>query len=101
MKIQTHIRTLAAAALLALPIVSVSAGQVHAEPRHPKDNGVRCALEDPEGSDYDWEFYLPGDVIEVQMPWGTERLVCGADGEWHPARTRIEVPITPPVGNAW
>jgi hypothetical protein len=80
MNIHTRIRTLAAAALLALTVVSMSAGQADAKPRRPADNGVRCASYDPTTGE--WDFLLPGETITI----GSITLRCGADGKWHPAR---------------
>jgi hypothetical protein len=83
MTIHTHIRTLAAAALLALTMAGTFVGHVNAEQKEPVDNGVRCAAWTGE----EWDFYLPGEVITVRDSNGVgHRRQCGADGEWHPAR---------------
>ncbi len=84
MNIRTSIRTLAAAALLALTVASVSAGPAHAEKKGPADNGVRCDIAGSlVGSDNDMEFYLPGDSLVVDVGTGPKAYVCGNDGHWH------------------
>ncbi len=97
MTIRTRIRTLAAAALLALAVVSVSAGRVHAKPKHP-GNGVHCAAAGPTvgEDDEDWVFFLPGDeIVAYDSADHPHTLRCGADGKWHEVRR-----VTPAAGGA-
>src|SRR6266568_1227547 len=82
MNIRTQLRGLAAAAALAVAIVSLPSGVVHAMPKHPPDNGVRCAYFIQASGQ--WRFYLPGEAIEVYTADGVSHsLVCGEDGNWH------------------
>jgi hypothetical protein len=99
--IRTRIRTLTAAALVALAVVGVSAEHAHAKPKRPADNGVRCAIAGTEvGEPEDLVFYLPDDVISVRDINGEWRYYkCGADGRWvviglrpPPAGSRPAVP---------
>ncbi len=98
MNIRTRIRTLATAAVLALTVVSVSAGHVHAKPRNPND-GPRCAMS-YRGPGYvnmninavgeDWTFYLPGEREEVLADDSTHiyTLECGRNGNWRVVNVR-------------
>jgi hypothetical protein len=80
MTLAKHIRTLTGAALLALTVLSVTGEHVHAKPKRPVDDGIRCAIFNEKSGE--WEFYLPGEVITVMIAGFDQRLRCGADGEW-------------------
>ena len=100
MSIPTRIRTLATAALLALTVVSVSAGHVHAKPRNPND-GPHCAmashgvgwnrvgLNDSPTDPGVW-FYLPGEQEDVYNFKDSKfyTLECGQNGNWRVVNVR-------------
>ena len=89
MNVRTTVRTLAAAAMLALAAVSVSTPQAHARSKDPY-NGVRCAVPGPQvgEDDTDWVFFLPGEEIVQYDKYGRPHtLRCGSDGNWHLARS--------------
>ncbi len=76
MNIRTFIRTLAAAAVLAVAAVTVSAEHAHARPRID-DHNAPCAVSGSAvGSSNDWEFYSPGDAIV----FGGTVYYCGTYG---------------------
>jgi len=79
--IMRHARTLAAALAIGATVLSLSAGQAEAKPRHPVDNGVRCWIKGgPDGET--WTAYMPGEVVLLD---GLLQK-CGSDGKWSPAR---------------
>src|SRR4051794_16628632 len=80
-QIGKHARALAAALALGAAVLSLSAGQAEARPRHPVDNGVRCWLPGTAGEDL--TAYMPGEVVNAHG----QLLKCGSDGQWHDART--------------
>ncbi len=76
MNIRTAIRTLATAALLAVAVVSVSAGPAHARPK-VDDLNTPCAIPGSAvGSSNDWEYYSPGD----EFVFGGTLYYCGTYG---------------------
>jgi hypothetical protein len=86
MNLRTIVRTLTAAALLAVTVVSVSAQQADAKPRGPRqtsgtiDRDTTCAfpgfaVSQPQ---HDWVFYAWGEEIVV----GGNRYHCSSTGEW-------------------
>jgi hypothetical protein len=81
MTIGKHARALATALTLGSAILSLSTVQAEAreKPKHPPDNGVRCAITRSDGY---IDFYLPGESVRDKFgQW----KICGADGEWHSA----------------
>ena len=96
MNIRIHLRTLTAAAVLAVAVIGVAGESVHAESK--EDNGVRCAAHSGSGGDNEWNFYLPGEIITVIDSNGVgHKMECGADGRWHEvnARPPTSRPIPP------
>jgi hypothetical protein len=81
MRIPSRAISLAAALVLGVAIVGMSTGEAEAKPRHPKDAGVRCVLQD-QSPDEDYTFYLPGEYVAHPDGSGTI-LQCGNDGHWH------------------
>ena len=93
-QIGKHARVLAAALALGAAVLSLSAGQAEAKPRHPVDNGVRCWIKGgPDGET--WTAYMPGDVVILD---GLLQR-CGSDGHWTPARkAEGSTVLSEPVG---
>lgn len=87
MNIRNTVRSLAVAALLAVTVVSLSAGQADARPRKPQGpitledvNSQQCAIQgvavgQPQ---YDWVFYLAGDYVS----FNGLNYVCSGFGTW-------------------
>jgi hypothetical protein len=84
----THrVGTLAMAAMLALTVAgSLAAPALAKPPRHPADNGVRCAYYNPQTGEI--EMHMVWDLITV----GGKDLVCGEDGNWFAIRA---LPLSP------
>ena len=81
-QIGKHARAVAAALVIGMAVLSLSAGQAEARPRRPA-NTVVCWMH---GNHYDdeWNAYAPGDVYFD--PHTGQKYRCGSDGKWHPAR---------------
>ena len=87
LSLRTRIRTLGMATLLAAAM-TMPALQVHAEQKQPGDDGVRCAITDPETGHV--EFYMPGEAITVRDSRGVGHIAyCGADGNWEVTRSLV------------
>lgn len=82
MNIYPALRTIAAAAVLAVTVVGVSAQHADARPRRqPTVAEEACAIPGSAvHSSNDWDFYARGDVILVRG----RLYICGAGGQWHP-----------------
>lgn len=88
MNMRTQLRGLAAAAALAVGIISLPSGTAHAMPKQPVDNGVRCGYFIQVAGQ--WRFYLPGEAIYVHDANGKgHTLVCGDDGNWHETVSQV------------
>jgi hypothetical protein len=99
MSIRMHAQALAAASVLALTFVGVVATHVEAMPKHPGDNGVRCAYFNKQTGE--WEFYMPGESIWVTDSKGNEWLMtCAPDGRWILQTTPPTSPIAPVAPSA-
>jgi hypothetical protein len=98
MSIRSHAQSLAMASALALTVVSAAATHVSAMPKHPGDNGVRCAYFNKQTGE--WEFYMPGETMEVTDSQGNIWLLtCSRDGRWVLQTSSPSSPIAP-VGPA-
>ena len=90
-------RGLVSAAAIVGATVGATLG-LSAAPAEARDNGVRCAILQTDGS---WEFFLPGDVFwQLKTRW-----TCGNDGEWklyrEPNRLRGDGSGRPVRGARW
>jgi hypothetical protein len=75
-----HARVLAAALVLGVAVVGLSAGHAEARPKRPADNGVRCVRYYGDG---EIAFFLPGEQVVVNDANGkAHNLQCQADGTW-------------------
>jgi len=86
MSVHTRIRTLGAAALLAVAVVAATAAQADARPKDPGTPQPKlCSLP---GSavghpELDWVFYTPGSTADLKdSNGGSHIVVCGQDGTW-------------------
>ena len=96
MNIRNVVRTLAVAALLAMTVVSVSAGQADARDNVDGDNGIRCYYLNTDGS---YDFYLPGETITVGANGQIRQYRCGEGGQWiRIARTNSTGDVYAPAG---
>jgi hypothetical protein len=105
MNIRLPIRILAAASALTLIGAGLATTQANALPKHPGDNGVRCAYFNQ--STGEWEFYLVGDYVQIKTSDGQyHTLLCGYDGNWisidrfSTPQSPLPVPLRPVAGLA-
>jgi len=106
MSIRNRIRTLGAAATLALTLVSMTVGPAHAESNAPAGGDVTCAsvtgYEEVNGKIVPhYEFHAVGDVHTVIKNGVGQKIECQADGKYHEIDRVIPVPAgRRPVGAA-
>jgi hypothetical protein len=92
MNIPTRVRTLVMVSLLAMTALTSPATQAHAKPKHPVDDGVRCAIQTGPGQ---YDFYLPGEQIVYRDGAGNVHVMqCNEEGDW----VELDRTITPPSG---